>query len=140
MSIDDRLADAELLWQHGHREGALLSALVAVAATARRAHPDIHSDAAAFRRFLRSKHDWTISVEYRTKQTDLDQLFYKWLRCELVHQASLPVDLRVDDQFADPNSLTVKAGGPPDHVLLLTPAWFHFLTHSVRETLAADPE
>ncbi|MDK9347575.1 hypothetical protein FAM23867_001428 [Propionibacterium freudenreichii] len=31
MSIEDRLADAGLLWKNGRREGALLSVLVAVA-------------------------------------------------------------------------------------------------------------
>lgn len=85
MTIEDRLGDAELLWRHGRREGALLSALVAVAATAQQAFPEA-GDGEAFRRFLRRQHEWTISVEYRGAQIDLDQLFWKWLRCELVRQ------------------------------------------------------
>lgn len=64
MAITDRLVDADLLWRHGRREGALLSALVAVAATAQRAFPGAR-DGDAFRRFLREQHDWTVSVEYR---------------------------------------------------------------------------
>lgn len=43
MSIKDRLAEADLLWKHGRREGALLSVLVAVAVTARITFPEITS-------------------------------------------------------------------------------------------------
>lgn len=134
MSITDRLADAELLWGHGHREGALLLVLVAVAASAREAYPHLGrgKDRQAFCTFLRAQHDWTISVEFRGAQVDLDELFYEHLRCELVHKAGLPVDLRIDEDFADPHSLTVRAGGTPERTVLLTPAWYHFLAEAVR--------
>lgn len=39
MSIRDRVTDAIILWRSGRKDGALLSALVAVAATARRRYP-----------------------------------------------------------------------------------------------------
>lgn len=57
MSITDRLRDADLLREHGRHEGALLSTLVAVAATARQVYPQ-DGDGEAFRRFLRDQHDW----------------------------------------------------------------------------------
>ncbi len=136
MTIEDRLGDAELLWRHGRREGALLSALVAVAATAQRAFPKA-GDGDAFRRFLRTHHEWSISVEYRGAPIDLDQLFWKWLRCELVHAGRLPPDLRVDDHFADPPGLSVRAGGAPEYIVLVTPGWFTFLTNIIRNSTAS---
>ncbi|AMD88192.1 hypothetical protein AXF14_12130 [Actinomyces radicidentis] len=78
----------------------------------------------------------TISVEYRGQQVNLDHLFYKWLRCELVHSAKLPDDLRIDDEFSDPNSRSVRAGGPPEYTVLLSPGWYFFLTRAVREAPA----
>jgi len=73
-------------------------------------------------------------VEYRGAQIDLDQLFWKWLRCELVHAGRLPPDLRFDDHFADPSGLSVRAGGAPDRIVLLTPGWFFSLTTSIRHS------
>lgn len=134
LSVQERLDDAELLWNQGRRSGALLSVLVAVAALAKIAYPN-RGDRQGFEHFMRTTHDWTISVEFRGKPTDLDHLFYKWMRCELVHDASLPVDIRIDDDFADPETMTVRAGGAPEHVVLLTPAWFAFLTDAARQRL-----
>ena len=78
----------------------------------------------------------TISVEYRGQQVNLDHLSYKWLRCELVRSAKLPDDLRIDDEFSDPNSRSVRAGGPPEYTVLLSPGWYFFLTRAVREAPA----
>lgn len=128
MSAEDRLIDAEHLWAAGRREGALLSIIVAVAASARRAHPSL-TDRAAFVTFLKSRHAWTISVEFRGEQWDLDALFYKWLRCELVHEAGLPVDIRIG---ASLTGLEVRAGGPPEDVVLISPDWFGYLADAAR--------
>lgn len=136
MSIRDRLEDADLLWGHHRREGALLIVLVATAATARKTFPQITGDRASFEAFMKTTHDRTISVEYRGQQVDLDHLFYKWLRCELVHTATLPVDLRIDDTFSDPDSCSVRAGGAPNHAVLLSPGWYYFLTSAIRNAAA----
>ncbi|WP_454296553.1 hypothetical protein [Salana multivorans] len=132
MSIEERLGDADLLWRNGRREGALLNVLVAVAATARKAYPEASGDRASFQDFMRSTHGWTIGIEYRGRQVDLDYLFYKWLRCELVHTAALPPDLRIDDRFSDPHSCSIRAGGAPEYTVLLSPGWYHFLVEAVR--------
>jgi len=132
MSIEDRLADADLLWHYGRREGALLIVLVAVAATARQTFPGLKGDRAAFEAFMRTTHDWTIAVEHRGEAIDMDHLSYKWLRCELVHTGSLPSDLRIDDSFADPLACGVRAGGEPDYTVLLSPGWYPFLASAVR--------
>lgn len=136
MSIEDRLTDAELLRKHGRDEGALLSILVAVAALARRQHPSL-GDRAGFETLLREFHDWTIEVEFRGALVDTDHLLYKWLRCHLVHEAAMPPDIRIDYDFTDPTSLSVRAGGPPEHTLLLTPAWLQHLTDQTRQQTRA---
>jgi hypothetical protein len=55
MSIRDRLDDARVLYANGRRDGALLSALIAVAATSRRRYHDA-TDRQAFIRFLLDEH------------------------------------------------------------------------------------
>ncbi len=136
MSIVDRVADADLLWHYGRREGALLNVLVAVSATARRTFPDVRGDRAAFEAFMKTTHGWTIAVEHRGVPVDMDSLFYKWLRCELVHVGSLPPDLRIDDQFTDPDVCGVRAGGAPNYTVLLSPGWYQFFADVVRNAPA----
>lgn len=128
MSAEDRLVDAEHLWAAGRREGALLSVMVAVAASARRTHSAL-KDRDAFVTFLKSRHAWTISVEFRGKLWDLDELFYTWLRCELVHMAALPVDIRIDESLS---GLKVRAGGAPECLVLISPDWFGYLADAAR--------
>lgn len=136
VSISDRLDDADLLWRCGRREGALLSVLVAVGATARRRFPHVKTDRAAFVAFMKTTHSWTIAVEHRGTQVDVDQLLYKWLRCELVHEASLPPDVRIDDHFDNPDGCAVRAGGAPSYAVLLSPGWYRFLVDAVRHAPA----
>ena len=104
----------------------MLLAMVAVAAAARRAYPGL-SDHRAFVADLKSRHTWTIAVEFRGKSWDLDELFYTWLRCELVHAARMPVDLRIDDSLS---GLEVRAGGPPEYVVPISPDWFDFFVQA----------
>lgn len=132
MSIQDRLEDAALLWSQGRREGAFLSVLVAAAATARKTFPEIKSDREAFEAFMSTTHSWTIEIEHRGKLVDVDRLFYTWLRCELVHTARLPPDLRFDADFADPDTCVVRAGGAPDYTVLLSLGWYDFLVNAVK--------
>jgi hypothetical protein len=101
-------------------------ALVAVAARARQDHPKPISDRDAFERFIRLRFSIRLSVEFRGTLTPWETVLYKWMRCELVHEGGLPVDLRfMDDVEAD--ALVVRAGGAPNHVLLVSPGWFHQL-------------
>ncbi len=64
MSIRDRLDDARLLLAQGRRDGALLSVLVAVAATSRRRYPRdaIRKDGEAFIRFLLDEHPVVVGM------------------------------------------------------------------------------
>lgn len=85
-----------LLWQHGRKEGAFLNVLIAVAATSRRRFPDRKAvgDRDAFVRILEGAHTVRISVEYRGECLLVEQVFYKWVRCQLVHEGGLPVDIK----------------------------------------------
>jgi len=66
MSIRDRLDDARILFANGRRDGALLSVLVAVAATSRRRYPHsaIPRDGDAFIRFLLDEHPVIVSSDW----------------------------------------------------------------------------
>ncbi len=132
MSIRARIEDAVFLWKHGHREGAFLSALVAVAATARRRLPDRKTvgDREAFERFLSGAYSGRLSVEYRGEAHPIEHIFYKWFRCELVHEGGLPIDIEF---MPDPKrgTLSVRAGGAPDYVLKLSNGWFEHLVGAV---------
>lgn len=132
------MIDAEVLWTAGRREGALLCVLVAVSAVARIEHPGM-GDGAAFRVFLVDRHTWNISVEHRSQQVSVDQLLWKWLRCELAHNAALPVDVQLYDPDENPEGLYVRAGGAPDYCVLLSAGWYWWLRRILSEWLE-DPQ
>jgi hypothetical protein len=125
VSIRARIEDATLLWQNGRREGAFLVALVATAAVSRLRYPD-SGDGEAFRRFVRESQPFTLSVEFRGKLVPVEQVLYKWMRCELVHEGGLPVDVELMPD-SEPGVLSVRAGGEPERVLKLSEAWFEHL-------------
>jgi hypothetical protein len=137
MSIRDRIEDAKFLWQNGRHEGAFLSALLAVAATARLRYPDRKAvkDGEAFTQFFKNARPGNLGVEFRGELHPIEHIFYKWLRCELVHEGGLPVDIKFMDNTA-PNSLSFRAGGAPNFVLLLSYSWFEHLVAIV----ASAPE
>ena len=123
--VDERVEDALILWDHGRREGAFLLAILAVIVRARQVHPE-GREADAFRRYIESLLGPRLSVEYRGAQWPIERLFYTWFRCEIVHRGGLPVDIRfMDGEEAD--ALTVRAGGAPEYVVLVSPAWFYQL-------------
>jgi hypothetical protein len=124
--VVDRVADAMLLWTNGHLKGAFLMALVGVAATARKRYPAGRgaSDREAFVRFLESAHSVRLSVEFRGECQPIEHIFYKWFRCELVHEGDVPYDV----EFMDSEALEVRAGGAPEFVLKISHGWFnHFI-------------
>jgi hypothetical protein len=144
MSIRARIEEAMFLWKHGRVDGAFLNALVAVAATSRRRYPKATypSDRAAFEQFLTDAHTVRISVEYRGEHQAVEHILYKWLRCQLLHEGELPPDIKFMPDV-DPNSMLVRAGGPPEYVLKMSYGWFDYLVASVvqareNEDLFAD--
>ena len=133
MPILDRVTDAEVLWREGRREGALLIALAAVAATARRRYTK-GSDRDAFERFLHDASSVRLSLEFRGEVHTVEHILYKWLRCELVHEGGLPPDVAVvpDPPDLRPGGRWARAGGAPDYRVLFSEAWFYFLLHAVQ--------
>ena|SRR5262244_1187249 len=132
MSIRARVEDTLFLWESGHSEGAFLNALVAVAATARRVYPDRKaiSDRESFEQFLASVNSARIKVEYRGECHSVEHIFYKWLRCELVHEGGIPVDIQFMPDNR-PGFMSVRAGGAPEYVLKISHGWFHHLITAV---------
>lgn len=131
MSIQNRINDAIFLWENNHFEGAFLSVLVAVAATSRREYPKSeYTDRQAFENFLNQGVFKRISVEYRGECYPTFQIFYKWFRCELVHDRGLPIDIEFMPDTT-PGTVSIRAGGAPDYVLKVSYGWFHSLIHAV---------
>ncbi|MDG4773519.1 hypothetical protein [Solwaraspora sp. WMMD792] len=130
MSIASRVEDAEHLWAAGRREGALTIALIAFAATARRLHPKPASDRAAFEKLYQDSMTVHLEIAFRGKPWPVETILYKWLRCELVHEGGLPVDVEFTDDGDGPMPM-IRAGGPPDYKLLLGNGWYDFLIKTV---------
>jgi hypothetical protein len=122
--IRERVRDAQLLWANQRRESALLLALVAVAAVARDRYPEA-GDREAFVRVLTDARSVRLSVEFRSQLEPIEKLLYKWVRCELVHRGGLPLDVENADALGE--GLVVRAGGAPEHTVLLPPGWFAHL-------------
>lgn len=101
-------------------------ALVCVAVRAKLEHPDIRGDRARFEEFIRSRIGPGISLEFRGNQEPQERIFYKWMRCELVHGAGLPIDVEFVEP-TKPGALILTAGGAPDYVLRVSTAWFEQL-------------
>jgi hypothetical protein len=129
MGIVDRVQDAELLRDAGRREGALMSVLVAFAATARRVHPAPATDRDAFEGLFRDTVNLDLEVEFRGTAWPVETILYKWLRCELVHEGGLPVDI---DFVDDGDGALPMIGGAPAHgVLRLGNGWYDLLLRTV---------
>jgi hypothetical protein len=131
MSICSRVEDAIFLYENGRYEGTFLSILVAVAATSRKEYPNMPSDREQFERFLNSRWRGVMAVEYRGECYPIPQIFYKWFRCELVHEGGLPVDI----ELLDTDAMSLRAGGHPEYVLKISRGWFHWLVQSVIQAL-----
>ena len=71
IGVHARIEDAGVLADMGRYEGALLMLLVAVAATSRKRY-----------------------VKFRGKDLPIEDFLYKFLRCKLVHEGSVPDDLQ----------------------------------------------
>jgi hypothetical protein len=132
MSIRARVEDSLLLWENGRLEGAFLNVLVAVAASSRRRFPDRKTvgDRESFLRFLEGAHSVRLSVEYRGECLPVEEIFYKWFRCQLVHEGGLPGDITFMTD-SEPNAFSVRAGGAPEFILKVSHGWFHHMVDTV---------
>ncbi len=150
MSIRTRLEDARLLAEHLHWEGALLSVLVAIAATARRrfplstpsrAHPrKTMGDAEAFKTFAAEALSRVIvgpepTVTFQGAVRPLSEVLYTWMRCTLAHEAELPPDLRFAPDYVAGSVGINTRPGPPEHIEVT-----HSLVVMLADLVAQAPE
>ena len=77
----------------------MLSLLIAIGATSKRRYSKL-GDGEAFRRFLRDEFESILgisvksfNVDFRGTPLPLENLLYKFVRCELAHEAALPADV-----------------------------------------------
>ena len=99
-----------------------------MAATARLRFPNRKNvtDKEAFEKFLHESNQVKTSVEFRGECRPIENIFYKWLRCELVHEGKSPPDIQFIPS-EDPNALMIRAGGAPEYILKLSDNWFQHL-------------
>ncbi|MBI1826077.1 MAG: hypothetical protein HY287_02350 [Planctomycetes bacterium] len=143
MSIRARVEDAITLFAAGRHEGALLSVLIAIAATSRRRKPDgtgsqkhagkLMGDGEAFEAFLADEmvnicRVQNFNVMFRGKLHRLEHILYKWLRCELAHKAGLPSDV-VFDSPTVPGQMSIAVD--PNTGIRLSHGWLDGLVNSV---------
>lgn len=140
MSIRARVEDAHVLYAIGRSEAALLCLLTAAAATSRRRRPhgmlsERHEgkqmgDGEAFELFLEDEMPKMCRVKnynlkYRDQMIRMEHLFWKWLRCELSHAASLPHDIRFDP---DDRPGAIKVSIEDDGTVALSHGWLDALS------------
>lgn len=137
MSVRDRLDDARALYAAGRREGALLSVLIAVSATARKRYPKPIGDRKAFTDFVgeemanivlgategRSSVK-SIELNYSGRMMTMQDLLYEIVRCNLAHEGHLPENI----VFEPGTNLSIKV--ETDKVTL-SDSWLKGLTHVI---------
>ncbi len=126
-----RINDAEFLWKFGRKESAFLLVLIALAAASRAKYPTIKGDKDAFETFFKEFNGHIISVEFRGDCIPLEKIFYKWMRCELVHEGGLPADIKFMKEEKC-GTMSIRAGGNPEFVLKIGEGWFFHLKDSLK--------
>ncbi len=136
MSVRERLEDASILWHQGRKHGAWIQVLIAAAATSRRRFPSL-KDGEAFRKLIRqvsrtilsgdpSHSPVEVTVIFNAESPDelpMDRLFYKHLRCNLLHEAMIGPEVVFSESALSEGKLVAnfKGGSPltiPDHWVL----------------------
>lgn len=150
MSIRERLEDAKLLWENGRKQGAWIQVLIAAAATSRQRFPTKHNGE-AFRAFIREVTPTIIDATApaipggvsiilnadTTKQMPLDQVLYKHLRCNLLHEAVMPLGVCLSDsRLVDGKLVADLQGGSP---LTIPDFWVLHLAKAVADAPENTP-
>ena len=129
MNIRRHIEDALFLWKTGRRESAMLLAVVAVAATARKEMPTAR-DREAFEALAKRIRPYSLSIHYRDEIRPIEEILYKWLRYVLVHEADWPTDIEFISDPA-PGLSRIRAAGGNDNILQLSESWFYDIVHIV---------
>ena len=97
----ERIEDARVLWEANRIEGAAIQVLIAVAATVRKRYPLPMKDSDAFKAFIKDEiakitngPTKNVAFYYDGKHgVTLEDVVYKFVRCELVHEGKLPANI-----------------------------------------------
>ena len=140
MSIKVRIEDAEVLWQHGRKEGAWVLALVAAAATSRKRYPRPIKDNEAFKSFIRDvlptlmygkTLEGTPNPKIIFDQTPVEDIVYEHLRCNLVHEGEIAQQVAFSEStIVDGKVQAILAVGSPN---LIPDFWVLNLMQAVKE-------
>ena len=131
MSLQARLIDAKMLYANGRYEGALLMVLVTIAATARKRYPkEKWSDNKSFRKFFKEELSKrlpfkSLSILCDGKQEFIEDLFYTYMRCNLVHEAELAPQIKFE-----PGEAITMGGGDQ---FVFTHGWLDLLASIVEQ-------
>jgi hypothetical protein len=134
LGIQNTINDAVFLWNSKRKKSAFLLALVSVSALSRRKYPNIKSDKDAFIKTFQDFKKGALKAEYKGEPLSIEEIFYKWIRCTLVHEAETPFDIEfIEDK--EPGMMSIRAGGAPDYLLKIGSGWFSFIITSVQKSL-----
>jgi hypothetical protein len=121
------------LWSNNRKESAFLLAVVCIAAVSKKRYR-LEKDGDAFRKTFRDfQKNVTLSVEFRGKLESIENIFYKWVRCELIHEGEIPIDITFMEDVK-PRSMSIRAGGSPSINLKIGTGWFFHIVNSLRES------
>ncbi len=131
--IRDKIQDAIVLWKNDRKESAFLLAVVCVAALSKKRYP-LEKDGEAFKKTFRDfERNITLKVEFRGQLESSENIFYKWIRCQLIHEGEIPIDITFIEDV-QPGSMSVGAGGKPNFVLRIGSGWFSHIINSVMDS------
>ena len=126
MSIKARIEDAEILWQHGRKEGAWVLALVAAAATSRKRYPRPIYDNVAFKSFIRDvlptlmfgkPLQGTPNPRIVFDQTPVEDIIYEHIRCYLLHEGEVAQQVAFSEsKIVDGKLQATLAVGSPNEI------------------------
>lgn len=131
-NIIRRLNDAQFLWQKKRQESAFLLLMIALAALSKSRYPQL-KDGEAFRSTVLDFKLPISKIEYRGKLESIEQIFYKWIRCSLVHESEIPLDIQFKED-KEGNSMSIRAGGAPEYVLKIGTGWFSYFMNSILQS------
>ncbi|MCI0627617.1 MAG: hypothetical protein L0387_39205 [Acidobacteria bacterium] len=144
VGVRERLEDALILWERGRKHGAWIQVLIAAAATSRVRFPAM-KDGDAFRAFIREVTPTIIhgtapaisggiSVVFNADTPSplpLDQVLYKHMRCNLVHEAEMPLEVCLSEsRLVGEQMVADLKGGTP---LTIPDYWVINLAKSVAD-------
>jgi hypothetical protein len=144
MSVRDRLEDAILLWENGRKQGAWIQVLIAAAATSKQRFPAMN-DGDAFRAFIGEVLPTIVTGigpavpggikvvmnADSAKPMPLNQMLYKHLRCNLLHEAVMSAEVCLSESREVDGKLVAEIrGGSP---LTIPDFWVMHLAKAVAE-------